>query len=181
MRKLALKIGMAMTAMMPASALAVARPPSDIVTSGTDLEDLLATVGNWFFTIFLLVAIIFLIWSAFLYLTAAGDGTKVTKAKTALIYSIVGIAVALLAGGLTQLVENILKIAPLRLSLRASALDLLICTQDLLHHRPKIRRIEPQRCHDEDERVEHEFEYSAPESIPPHFVEHAIILLRETH
>ena len=107
MRKLALKIGMAMTAMMPASALAVARPPSDIVTSGTDLEDLLATVGNWFFTIFLLVAIIFLIWSAFLYLTAAGDGTKVTKAKTALIYSIVGIAVALLAGGLTTLVENI--------------------------------------------------------------------------
>ena len=109
MRKLALKIGIAMTAMMPVSALAVTAPRDDIVTSGTDLENLLRTVGSWFFTIFLLVAIIFLIWSAFLYLTAARDGTKVTKAKTALIYSIVGIAVALLAGGLTQLVENILR------------------------------------------------------------------------
>ena len=111
MKKLALKIGTAVTMLAPATALAAPSNPvgEGPVTTGDELENLLGSVGDWFFTIFLLVAIIFLIWSAFLYLTAAGDPTKVSKAKTALIYAIVGIAVALLAGGLTDLVGNILE------------------------------------------------------------------------
>jgi len=109
MNKLALKLGATVVAFMPALAFAQSQsPPTDIATTGDDLESLLETVRDWFFTIFLIVAVIFLIWAAFLYLTAAGDTEKVGKAKTALIYSIVAIGVALLAGSLTSLVANIL-------------------------------------------------------------------------
>ena len=109
MSKLTLKLGAAAVAFMPAMAFAQSEDVrTDIVTSGEDLEGILETVRDWFFTIFLVVAVIFLIWAAFLYLTAAGDTEKVGKAKTALIYSIVAIAVALIAGSLPSLIENLL-------------------------------------------------------------------------
>ena len=109
MSKLALKLGAAAVAFMPALAFAQSETaPTDIITTGEDLESLLGTIRDWFFTIFLVVAVIFLIWAAFKYLTAAGDSEKVGEAKTALIYSIVAIAVALLAGSLTSLIANVL-------------------------------------------------------------------------
>ena len=113
MKNIALKLGATVTAMMPAIALAQPSRSTDdvsgILETGNDLENLLATIRDWFFTIFMIVAVIFLIWAAFLYLTAAGNDAKVSKAKTALIYSIVAIAVALLAGGLTSVIQNILE------------------------------------------------------------------------
>jgi len=109
MSKLTLKIAATVTALMPAAALAQSQsPPTDIIGSGEDLEGVLETVRDWFFTIFLILAVIFLIWAAFLYLTAAGSEDKVKKAKTALVYSIVAIAVALLAGSLPSLIANVL-------------------------------------------------------------------------
>ena len=112
MNKLTLKLGAAAVAFMPAVALAAdpkfKNPPSTIVTSKGDLLGLLGTVRDWFYTIFLVVAVIFLIMAAFQYLTAAGDPERIKKAKTALIYSIVAIAIALLAGGITAVVKDML-------------------------------------------------------------------------
>jgi len=109
MNKLALKIGATAVAFMPAVAFAQSESPrTDIITTGSDLENLLGTIRDWFYTIFLVLAVIFLIWAAFLYLTAAGNEDKVSRAKTALIYSIVAIAVAVLAGSLTSLIANVL-------------------------------------------------------------------------
>lgn len=109
MNKIALKFGAVATALMPAVALAQETPPTNLVTTGEGLTELLETVRDWFFTIFLVLAVIFLIWAAFLYLTAAGSEDKIGKAKSALIYSIVAIAVALLAGGLPSLVQNLIE------------------------------------------------------------------------
>jgi len=109
MNKLALKLGAAAVAFMPAVAFAQSQaPPTDIVTTGPALETILETVRDWFFTVFVVLAVIFLIWAAFLYLTAAGDEGKVGKAKNALIYAIIAIVVALIAGSLTSLIQNIL-------------------------------------------------------------------------
>ena len=41
-----------------------------------------------------------------LYTTSAGDSAKVQKAKNALIYAVVGIAVAILAGVIVNFVVN---------------------------------------------------------------------------
>src|SRR3989344_2506830 len=109
MNKLALKLAATATAFMPSVAFGQSQsPPTDIVTTGEDLENVLETVRDWFFTVFVVLAVIFLIWAAFLYLTAAGNDTKFGKAKNALIYAIIAIIVALLAGSLTSLLENVL-------------------------------------------------------------------------
>src|SRR3990167_3334469 len=108
MKKIALKLAATAIALMPASALAQTPAPDDIITTGEELESVLETVRYWFFTVFVILAVIFLIWAAFLYLTAAGNDTKVGKAKNALIYAIIAIIVALLAGSLTSLLENVL-------------------------------------------------------------------------
>ena len=108
MKKIALKLAVLATVFVPASAFAQTPAPDDIITTGEELESVLETVRDWFFTVFVILAVIFLIWAAFLYLTAAGNDTKVGKAKNALIYAIIAIIVALLAGSLTSLLENVL-------------------------------------------------------------------------
>lgn len=65
-------------------------------------------VAGWLFTLFLALAVIFIIVAALFYLTAAGNTTQLEKAKNTLIYSIVAIVLALIAGGLTAIVRQIL-------------------------------------------------------------------------
>lgn len=73
-----------------------------------DIVDILNNLVNWVFYIFLVVAVIFIFYSAFLFLTAGGDTEKISKAKSQLIWSIVAIAVALVATGARFIVEDIL-------------------------------------------------------------------------
>lgn len=52
------------------------------------------------------VAVIMIIYSGFRYVTSAGDSAKVSTAKNALIYALVGIAVAVLAQVFVHFVAN---------------------------------------------------------------------------
>ena len=63
------------------------------------------TTIKWFYTIIFIVAIVFILWSAFDFITSKGDATKTKAARTKLIYAIVGIAVALLSYGIVNLVQ----------------------------------------------------------------------------
>ena len=95
---------------MPSIALAeILNYPKNIADTPEKIEGLFQSASDWFFTIFLIVAVISLIYTAFMYLTAAGDTTKVSKAKTALVISIVAIVIALLAGSMPILLQNILE------------------------------------------------------------------------
>jgi hypothetical protein len=49
-----------------------------------------------------------ILYSAFLYMTAGGDESKVTTAHKALTYALVGLAILFLAWGLTSLVKELL-------------------------------------------------------------------------
>ena len=60
-------------------------------------------------TFFYIIATLFIILAAFSYLTAGGDETKVKNAKTKLVYSLVAIAIAVVAGGVVDLVKNFVK------------------------------------------------------------------------
>ena len=114
MRKLAIKISMAIGALMPATALAQSPgviPPSPLsspIESPADVVTTLDTISGWLFTIFFALAIVFLVYAAFLYLTAGGNETRVGSAKGVLIYAIVAIVVALIAGGIPLFVSGIL-------------------------------------------------------------------------
>lgn len=84
-------------------------PPTSGVTSLNDISRIIGTIINWLMGIFFAIAILFLFWAAFTYLVAGGDEKKVGEAKNRLIYSIIAIAIALLAGSIRLIIESILQ------------------------------------------------------------------------
>ena len=124
MKKLALKIAVIITAMTPLVALAAEDPdeilpgvipPTSLkspINSPTEVVTTLNTISGWLFTIFFALAIVFLIYAAFVYLTAGGNETRVGSAKNILIYAIVAIVVALVAGGIPLFVAGLLGVTP---------------------------------------------------------------------
>lgn len=71
-----------------------------------DLIDLINKFAGWFFAVIIAVATVMLLYAAWLYLTAAGSEEKVARAKSTITYAIVGIAVAILAGGIPRIVQS---------------------------------------------------------------------------
>jgi len=69
----------------------------------TNVENTINSLTNWFFAIFLIVAVWFLILAGFNFVTANGDSEKIKKARTNLMWSFVGILVAVLAKGIVSL------------------------------------------------------------------------------
>jgi len=72
------------------------------------LVDVLKGVIRWIYIIFFVIAVMFIIFAAFSYLTAGGDPEQVSKAKSRIIYAAVAIAVALLAVGFEVIIRNFL-------------------------------------------------------------------------
>lgn len=82
-------------------------PP--VITGFTPLGvlTLLNNVVTWLFTIFLIIAVIFIIIAAFRYLFSGGDPAGVKKATQAVVFAAVAIAVALLSVSLRFIVEQL--------------------------------------------------------------------------
>lgn len=78
-----------------------------VVDTTNDVMTVINNIANWMFTIFMAVAVMMIVYAAFIYLTANG-GEKVQQAHKVLIYSVIGIAVAILAKGIVNVVESIL-------------------------------------------------------------------------
>lgn len=70
----------------------------------SNLMGLVKTGANILLFIIGSIAVIMIIFSGFLYLTSMGDPSNVKKAKDTLLYSIVGLVVALLAGAIVNFV-----------------------------------------------------------------------------
>jgi hypothetical protein len=86
---------------MPGTCLAEEKLPKK------DVEDALESIGNWLYTILLVVAVIFILLAAFTFITAGGDSDKVNKARVQVMYALIGVAVAVLAKGLIDFVLKI--------------------------------------------------------------------------
>ena len=104
-----LKIAASLTALLPSIALAqdFQQAPAPVQTPG-QIVNVINTVAGWFFTVFVALAVIFLIYAAFLYLTAAGNEDRVGQARKTLTYAIIAIVVALLAGGVVAIITNVI-------------------------------------------------------------------------
>ncbi|MBP6929864.1 MAG: hypothetical protein KBB77_02915 [Candidatus Moranbacteria bacterium] len=64
--------------------------------ANTSISTLMTNLMNWLLGIVGFLAVIGFVISGILYLTAAGDDDQITKAKSAMMYSIIGVIVALL-------------------------------------------------------------------------------------
>ncbi|MEE8131623.1 MAG: hypothetical protein V3T98_01080 [Candidatus Paceibacterota bacterium] len=83
-------------------------PPSP-VTTVTGMVDVIDNIVRWVYIIFFIIAVLYIILSAFTYLTAGGDEEKVKKAKNQIIYAAVAIIVALLAVGFQTIIRTFLE------------------------------------------------------------------------
>lgn len=71
-----------------------------------DLITALGTVANVMFAILIALAAAFIIYAGFNFVTAAGDPEKAEKARSAIIFAIIGIVIAILAKGIVAFVQT---------------------------------------------------------------------------
>jgi len=86
-------------------------PAVNWVCSPSSLQGIvscLSSFQNLLDTIFWVIAIIFVFYAAFLYLTAAGSDDQLVKAKKTLIYAIVAMVVAILATSIRSFLTSVL-------------------------------------------------------------------------
>ena len=85
------------------------------VTNVNSIDDLknnvLCKIVNVMFWTFIVVAIIMVLWSAFLYLTSGGDSEKVKTASKSLTYAAVAIVVGILANSFPTIVGSIFRLS----------------------------------------------------------------------
>jgi len=88
-------------------------PPTEIENPlGTDsFTELIRDIIDWLVAIGIGVAVIMIIYSGLLFMTAAGDEEKVTKAKKALTWSLIGLAVLIMGKAWIALIKDILGVS----------------------------------------------------------------------
>ncbi len=83
--------------------------PNPLGSGGKDIPTLINTIAKWLLGIGTVIATIVVLWSAFLFMTSGGSPTRVTQARQTLLYAIIGLAILLLANGVTLLIQNFLR------------------------------------------------------------------------
>lgn len=102
-------IGVALgLALLPLLALAQANSgiPGPLITSPSQINAIILKILNWISALVLTIALIMLLYAAILYLTAGASETVLAKAKSVLLYAIVGIVVAVLTYSVKPFIET---------------------------------------------------------------------------
>jgi hypothetical protein len=73
-----------------------------------DFQSLLKQITDAIRNIAIPVAVIMILWSGFNFLTAAGNPTKITKARGILMYTAIGLAIVFIGGGFVDFIQSIL-------------------------------------------------------------------------
>jgi len=94
-------------AIIPGGTTADTLGTSGSITTTGDLVTKIMDLINWVAWFVGLAAVVMGLYAGILFITAAGDATKVTTARNILLYSIVGIAVAVLAFSLVAISKAI--------------------------------------------------------------------------
>lgn len=86
----------------------LAQEEADVtVPEDIDVLDVMKNIVDWLFVVLLIFAAIMIVVAAYMFVTAAGNPETVAKARTFVIYALVGVAVAAVARGLVVLVQRI--------------------------------------------------------------------------
>jgi len=109
-------IFIALTAVLSAtSALAIqAQGPeaADILDSPvkdvTTIQQIFINIIGWIYTVFFAVAVLFILLAAYNFVTSSGSEDKVSLAKNQLKYAVIAIVVALVASGVSVVIERFL-------------------------------------------------------------------------
>ncbi len=78
------------------------------VESGAEIIGMIENVTGFIWIIFTLAATLAFLYAGFLYLTAQGDATKIATAGRAVMYGIVGVAVAIIGLGVVSIMKGLM-------------------------------------------------------------------------
>lgn len=76
-----------------------------------NLEDLAQRIGEAILKLAIPIAVIIIIWIGIQFLLANGNPEKINKAKSALWWTLIGLAVILIGGGFIALIRDILSLS----------------------------------------------------------------------
>lgn len=79
-----------------------------VLTSVADFVNLIRTLRNWLFTLVIVLAVLFLIYAGFQYVTAGGDTKKIEGARAMIVNVVIGLVIAIAAIGLVNVISNLL-------------------------------------------------------------------------
>ena len=110
LKKFFLVLGLSMVLVAP-MALAQFEVPGEQLPAPTFQSyggaiTLVEKAANWLLYVVIALAVIFIVYAGFLYLTSGGDEDKTKAAKNYIVYAVIGIAIALLARGIVLLAKN---------------------------------------------------------------------------
>lgn len=72
----------------------------------TNITDLIGKIIDLLIVFALPVVIVMIVWAAYLFMTSAGDPAKLTTARNALLWTVVGYAILLIAKGIGLIIQN---------------------------------------------------------------------------
>lgn len=112
MKKLKIVAVTALT-LLPLLAMATSHQGATFVTpEGTGIDQVIAiinTLSLWLLYGLLVLAGLFIVYAAYLYLTAAGDPEKVKSASNVIIYAVVAIGVGLLSRVIVAIAKSLVQ------------------------------------------------------------------------
>lgn len=84
---------------------------TDPLGAGGDLGKLLEKIGETIIDLAIPIAVILIIWIGIQFMTAQGNPEKINKAKKALFWVIIGLAIILIGNGFVSLIRSILELS----------------------------------------------------------------------
>lgn len=109
-KKAVVGAGLGLSLILPLIAMAATSVnPQPIIVSSQGIDAIIVSILNWMSAILFTIALIMLLYAAFLYMTAGASEAALGKSKTVLIYAVVGIAVAILSYSVQPFLERFLR------------------------------------------------------------------------
>jgi len=81
---------------------------SSPIKESSELIDVIARIVGWIYIIFFIIAVMYILFAAFNYLTGANDPEKIKTGRNQIIYAAIAIVIALLAVGARTIIEGFL-------------------------------------------------------------------------
>ncbi len=74
-----------------------------------DILKFVTQVLSWAFGLLIVIAVLFIVYAAFLYITAAGEDDKIKQAKNYIVYAVIALVVGAISQALIAIVRNFLQ------------------------------------------------------------------------
>lgn len=81
----------------------------EISINASDVPNIIKNITKYFYNAFLIVSVGFILLSAFYFLKGGDNPADIKKAKSQLVYAVIGIAIAIISFGIDKLIGSIIR------------------------------------------------------------------------